>query len=391
MDYDHNLYKLAQEKFVFSGHGFWSVGNNFVTTNKVEAIQEANRRNLHIEWNFNQDILDKVDWFQEPQVDLYELYKQRALQIREKFDYLVLLFSGGSDSVCILKTFLENNIPLEEIHTTGWLDKHVDMNHVHNAEMQFSKTGMPLVKEAQSKGYNFVFYNFYEDFKHANENINEEWFLNADNRLCIDDPVKEPWWTGKPWQHLIDKGVKVGLIVGYEKPRVFIKDGYFTIGFLDNNPNNVYRRMYQRNVWTGIRQEWFFRSPDMPQLIQKSIHMIANYYLELYKDRLEILPLVLTHTAGFNTDNYYKIINDVLYDRYWNSKEAFNLGKPNGNLFGPKWKFMHEHYKESNYYKTLVGARNELFRDIGSKWINSTNDLGGNWSKMYPFKRFDIK
>ena len=52
---------------------------------------------------------------------------------------------------------------------------------------------------------------------------------------------------------------------------------------------------------------------------------------------------------------------------------------------------MHEHYKESNYYKTLVGARNELFRDIGSKWINSTNDLGGNWSKMYPFKRFDIK
>ena len=112
MDYDHNLYKLAQEKFVFSGHGFWSVGNNFVTTNKVEAIQEANRRNLHIEWNFNQDILDKVDWFQEPQVDLYELYKQRALQIREKFDYLVLLFSGGSDSVCILKTFLENNISL---------------------------------------------------------------------------------------------------------------------------------------------------------------------------------------------------------------------------------------------------------------------------------------
>jgi len=43
------------------------------------------------------------------------LYALRARQLREKYDYLVLYFSGGADSTNILKTFIDNNIFLDEI------------------------------------------------------------------------------------------------------------------------------------------------------------------------------------------------------------------------------------------------------------------------------------
>jgi hypothetical protein len=53
----------------------------------------------------------------EPDVSLAELYKTRALQLRESFDYLVLLYSGGADSHQVLMSFLNNGIFLDEVRT----------------------------------------------------------------------------------------------------------------------------------------------------------------------------------------------------------------------------------------------------------------------------------
>jgi hypothetical protein len=42
---------------------------------------------------------------------------QRAKQLRDTYGYLILLYSGGSDSHEMLHTFLDNNIPIDEIQT----------------------------------------------------------------------------------------------------------------------------------------------------------------------------------------------------------------------------------------------------------------------------------
>lgn len=57
---------------------------------------------------------DTVTW-KEPTESFKELCKQRAQQLRASYDYIILSFSGGSDSTTVLNAFLDNNIHIDEI------------------------------------------------------------------------------------------------------------------------------------------------------------------------------------------------------------------------------------------------------------------------------------
>jgi asparagine synthetase B (glutamine-hydrolysing) len=98
-----------QDKF-----GFYQVGD-FRTYSKFEAIEQHTKTNKKLQWNFNDTIYRSYKWDQEPKESLSELYRQRAQQIREQYDYVVLWFSGGADSTNILNAFIDNNIKLDEV------------------------------------------------------------------------------------------------------------------------------------------------------------------------------------------------------------------------------------------------------------------------------------
>ena len=76
--------------------GYYSAGNQ-TSFSKLEALEWARRNNTRLAWHFNDDIYNAIDWMIEPPGDLWEMYKQRARQIREAYDYVVLWYSGGSD------------------------------------------------------------------------------------------------------------------------------------------------------------------------------------------------------------------------------------------------------------------------------------------------------
>ena len=46
-----------------------------------------------------------------------ELLKERCIQLRDKYNYLILYFSGGSDSETTLQSFIRSGIHLDEIVT----------------------------------------------------------------------------------------------------------------------------------------------------------------------------------------------------------------------------------------------------------------------------------
>jgi len=54
-------------------------------------------------------------WDVEPDHTIQELHRQRAEQIRQSYDYVILYFSGGADSITVLNSFINNNIPIDEI------------------------------------------------------------------------------------------------------------------------------------------------------------------------------------------------------------------------------------------------------------------------------------
>ncbi len=59
--------------------------------------------------------LDRAQWITEPSESLSFLYKKRAQQIRDSYDYIVMYFSGGSDSITMLNAFIKNNINIDEV------------------------------------------------------------------------------------------------------------------------------------------------------------------------------------------------------------------------------------------------------------------------------------
>jgi hypothetical protein len=94
--------------------GYYSIGEKKYYS-KVQALMDATKNNQFPEWNFNRKIFDLFNWAEEPGVALRELYKIRAKQLREKYDYIRLEFSGGGDSTTAIFSFLLNNIHLDEI------------------------------------------------------------------------------------------------------------------------------------------------------------------------------------------------------------------------------------------------------------------------------------
>jgi hypothetical protein len=105
-------------KYSYHTKGIYK-SNEKLFANKLEAILEANHSNTHVEWDYHNDVFDRYPWDVEPPVELEELYHQRALQLRDAYDHLVLMYSGGVDSWYILNTFIKHNIRLDEIYMYG--------------------------------------------------------------------------------------------------------------------------------------------------------------------------------------------------------------------------------------------------------------------------------
>jgi hypothetical protein len=101
--YKWGIYRVGQKQFF----------------NKAQAILEAQRTGTWVEFDYYDDVYSGSNLTTEPTEELWEIYRQRAQQLRDKYDYLVLSYSSGCDSTTILHSFLYNNIHLDEIFCYG--------------------------------------------------------------------------------------------------------------------------------------------------------------------------------------------------------------------------------------------------------------------------------
>jgi hypothetical protein len=94
--------------------GYYLV-NNQIYYNKYHALIDASRTDQQVRWFFNEDKFVSFPWSMEPEESLKELYRQRAQQLRDEYDYIRVEASGGSDSTTVIFSFLLNNIALDEV------------------------------------------------------------------------------------------------------------------------------------------------------------------------------------------------------------------------------------------------------------------------------------
>jgi hypothetical protein len=147
----------------FYAYGYYQVGhNNYVK--KTDALVAATKSRLPVHWNFHDDVYSAADWTRRPAGTLRELYRIRAQQLRDRYDYIVIHFSGGADSWTVLNSFLSNNIPVDEVYTR-WARaerKYTKANALDRRECNLSSeyeyATEPVLKEIQKKFPNTCIY-----------------------------------------------------------------------------------------------------------------------------------------------------------------------------------------------------------------------------------------
>lgn len=264
---------VRQDKF-----GFYQVGE-FQTYSKFEAAEHQTKTGQKLHWHFNDEIYSAYDWTQEPTESLSELYRQRAQQLREKYDYLVLWFSGGADSTNILNAFIDNNIKLDEVASyINYEATHDKFNHL-NAEIYHVAT--PVVEVAKQKqpwlkhtviDISKLTMDFFQS-----KDSKFDWiyqvnsYVNPNTVVRRDIKLKVPHWT-----RMFDAGKKVGFIYGIDKPRVVGLNGHYYFKFIDMIDQGASASCQQLDrPWEF--NELFYWTWELPKIVIKQSHVIKNY------------------------------------------------------------------------------------------------------------------
>jgi len=349
--------------------GFYQTGQ-FKTFSKIEAIELESRTGTKSLWNFNDEVFTKFNWTEEPKVDLWELYKLRARQIRSKYDYVVLWYSGGSDSHNMLCSWIEADCKIDEIAVTWNYEGSKDKQSFCNAEI--TNVVLPHVDSLRKQGYNFKFRLI--DISQLSLDVitdmsfNIEYFANrhfsVNNiaRSLLRERIND-------YQTMIDSGKRVGFVWGIEKPHVFYDGNKHYFQFRESFDGYI-SPYVQNKSNKGWYDELFYWSPDMPLIPIKGAHVIKNF-VETCKD--DQFYQTGRNFHGFNPElkKYLTLdaVKILLYPK-WN-RNIFCNGKASSVLFSDRdaW-FIKSNLAESHNYEQMIYS---VVKRVGSKWYTNRN------------------
>jgi hypothetical protein len=246
--------------------GYWLVENQkFI--NKYEALLYATKQNLPVHYKFFDNVWETFDRSQLGKFSLQEVYKQRAQQLRDKYDYLILYFSGGADSYNVLRSFIDNGIKLDEI-CVKWCNDTLTANSViykpnteeksaFNYLSEWDYAIKPVLDEI-AKNHPDIKIEIVNWFKDRNLIGSEEIFKLVNHWHDVEVPSLAVWSSSEA--KLIDQGKTVGSIYGIEKPQIYFEeDGSAYMFFLDSAPT-----MGTPNPCNVYGTEYFYWAPNFP-------------------------------------------------------------------------------------------------------------------------------
>ena len=228
---------------------------------------DVNRERI-VSWN-DDDVSNyfnyNVDWSIEPKENLKELLKQNAQNIRDNYDYLILYFSGGSDSTTMVNAFLDNNIWVDEIVTIVYdgldfpcFDGKAASHYLKTKEYRgFYNTARLKVDNI----LNFI----------RSDNFLNDWTQNFSgaihqlSRSSIDGLEKYGFVP------TIFREGNIAHVFGVEAPKINkINDNYYIV-------HSLLPEMFFTGIMYQHYNVRFFSNREFPKLYVKQAHMLAKH------------------------------------------------------------------------------------------------------------------
>lgn len=365
-------------------HGYYTVGN-FKTYSKVEAIEAHARTGIHPHWHFNEEVFRSYDWRIEPTETLEELYARRAHQIRKKYDYISIFYSGGADSGNIVNTFVDNGIPIDEIVTYNFnsLDPRQD-NFFHAEQYRVS---YPKIKELQDRGVKF---------KHKVIDLSD-----IVHKILLEPALQNnlAYWTNSAfgithlalgfvresdpdYLRLMEQGKKQAFVFGIEKPRLYIVDGKYCIRFIDMiDTGPSIRTQILDRPWE--HDELFYWSPESCDLLCKQGHVLMRFLkknreiMHINEDirddskKIRIPMIEQTFCKAGTSDglSYREILNWLIYPGF--NPYTFSMGKPMSVLRSLR----DEYWRKDIVFDRPFQKLTQHLASLDKYWYQNTKDI----------------
>ena len=268
-----NIQIYSPDKF-----GFYQVGE-YRTYSRMEAIEYSANSKKKIHWNYNDEVFSKVNFSKEIDISLNELYKLRCRQIRNSYDYVVLFYSGGSDSHNMLMQWINSDCKLDEVATLVSLEGSKVKNNYGNIEQYF--VAIPnIIALSEKYKFNYTvidFSKFIMDYIATNAR-HEHILYDINFNMSPNNIAKSLLrYNVDKWKNLILSGKKVCFLWGMEKLSISNRDGNNYLKFKDRY-DCVLSPIVQRNYNIGWYDEFFSITPDLPELMIKQCNIIKNFF-----------------------------------------------------------------------------------------------------------------
>jgi len=307
-------------------YGYYKVGAE-IFDHKISALLRATETHTRPTWHFHDDVYNGLNWEEDLPISLPQIYQQRAKQLREKYDYITISFSGGSDSWTVVNAFISSNTYIDEIFVR-WPVAGTQKHQVNatdtsagNILSEWELAIVPSLKKIRDLIPNtkITIHDWSNEIL-TSEVTDKDWMLTQDF-LNVASFLKFQS-IGKGEQQAIDKGLKTAIVFGIDKPQLWAKDGNIYCYFLDKLVNT---HAYGENRVS----ELFYWTPDFPEITLVQSRLLFKYI----KDNPAVADLI-DRNKLYNPETkaiWNSVARSIIYQEYsqlglWQSE------KPTSNI-----------------------------------------------------------
>jgi hypothetical protein len=361
-------------KSITSKQGFYCVDSSFYE-NKYEALLAATNSDSHIHYNYFDHAWTKFDRAMLGKYTLDELYRTRAKQLRAKYDYLILYFSGGADSYNVLRTFIDNGIKIDEV-CVKWATRTLDRNKPVYTPNTSDITAANYLSE-----WDYAINPVLEELRKTNPEIKINIINWLDDRFLqnplamfeavnhwhdIELPSLHTWSESE--KILTEQGKKVGAIYGADKPYVWFGDDNQVYMFF----SDACTMMGQNNPDNPHTTEYFYWSPDFRTLAfemafqtAKAMHHNPEFSKIKYSDG--------TITDIGSQEIYQQQQKKLRSVLYTNWTDAFQVLKPERLDRSDKHWWIYKDESLKQYHETFHAIMKEQLARLSPRFIKEKN------------------
>lgn len=355
--------------------GYYLVDNE-IYYHKIQALLAASKKQKQIRWFFNEDVFIKYPWHIEPEKTLQEVYRDRAQQLRDQYDYLRLELSGGSDSATVLYSFVLNGIHIDEVvfrypkqGEKGVVGNPYD-TRCENTLSEWEFAAKPLLHWIATNypRIKITIHDYSTDMLAKENELDENWIYQTKSYLQPGHAYKHSDRHNKEYLNLLDRTQRIGVIFGTDKPKVCIKDKRFFLYFMDIQGNCANPDAVAENATT----EYFFWSPDACEVLAKQAHEIARWFSRPENYKMQNLLHWPNNNFAFRSV-YEQLIKLIIYPDYDSS--TFQTVKATNNIWNEMDHWFHTNFKNTRLDQVWRAGITHVIENLDSKYVGYTDGI----------------